>query len=146
MSLQDKLKEETFRDLKKIRLSGIGFYEDISIRLKSLYNQNKIDDSSVENALEVAVLNQARLDYEFMTNENRIYNSYPDKLGRTDCFVYALLKNEFSAEEIEKIPFDHGDTLYTYVQEYYKEDLISSIREEILHQKSSNKPILSIVK
>lgn len=146
MTLQDKLKEETIRNLKKIRLSGLGFYNDISIRLKSLCNQNEIDDFSVENALEVAVLNQARLDYEFMTNENRIYNSYPDHIGRPECFVYALLKNEFTAEEIDKIPFDHGDTIYTYVQQYYKEDLISSIREEILHQKSSNKPILSIVK
>ncbi len=136
MALVDKLKSATIKDLKQINLLMIDFYaRKYKKILNFLYKQKIIDDSLIETALEVAVFNQARRDYDMMIIKGRAYTIYADHISRPDCFAYALKKGIFSKEEIKKIPFDHGDTVERYIQIYYRENLLSIIREELLNPK-----------
>ncbi|MBT4375762.1 hypothetical protein HOD29_00085 [archaeon] len=136
MALNDKLKTATIEDLRQIDILMIDSYARRNQEtLDFFYNQGIIDDSSIEGALEVAVFNQARQDYNMMTAKGRSYPIYADHVGRPDCLAYALDNGKFSRKEIKKIPFDHGDTAETYPQRYGKENLLSVIREELLNPK-----------
>ncbi len=50
--------------------------------------------------------------------------TYPDHTFWPEALAYALRENEFSPEEMEKICFDHGDTVGTFIQGYGKKDLL----------------------
>jgi hypothetical protein len=140
MALNDKLRTETIQDLNQIDLYEIDTYaKKNKNNLSFLYNQGIIDDLSIESALEVAVLNQAIQDYNIMTNEDRKVSIYADHIDRPDCFAYALQKDIFSNTEIKRIPFDHGQTVETYTQRYGKENLLSTLREELLNPKPLQK-------
>ena len=134
MSLNDKLKIATIEDLKQIDIIMINYYAKIhQDTLNFLYNKKIIDNTSIENALEIAVFNQARKDYNIMTKKRKNYPIFADHIGSPECFAYALKKNKFSKREIIKIPFDHGDTIKTYIQRHSKENLLSIIREKLLN-------------
>ncbi|MGM5481022.1 MAG: hypothetical protein ACQESE_01280 [Nanobdellota archaeon] len=134
MPLNDKLKTATIEELKQVDILMIDSYGRRNKEiLNFLYNHGIIDDSSIEGALEVAVFNQARQDYNLMTIKGGAYTIYADHIGRPDCLAYALDKDTFSKKEIENIPFDHEDTAETYYQKYGEENLLSLIREELLN-------------
>jgi hypothetical protein len=52
--------------------------------------------------------------------------TYPDHTSWPGAFAYALRESEFSPEEMEKIRFDHGDTVETFIQGYGKNDLLGA--------------------
>lgn len=138
MSLTDKLKEATIADLEHITILALANYARKNERIIDfLYDNAIIDDSSIERALEKAVIAQARGDYEIMTREGRPHTVHADHVisGRPDFLAYALQKGAFSDKEIVKIPFDHGDTAETFQRTYGKVNLLSTLREELLHPK-----------
>ena len=136
MALNDKLKTVTIEDLKQINILIIDSYARRNHEiLNFLYNQEIIDDSSIEGALEVAVFNQARQDYDMMTAKGRSYTIYADHVGRPDCLAYALDKDKFSQKEIKKIHFDHEDTAESFLKRYGHQNLLSILREELLNPK-----------
>ncbi|MCH8329523.1 MAG: hypothetical protein IIB81_03975 [Nanoarchaeota archaeon] len=97
---------------------------DSLIRLKTTEEINSI--------IKKAVIMQARQDYQIMTSK-RIYTIYADHVMSPECLAYALGKREFSESEIEKIPFDHGDTPETFQKKYGEENLISNLRKSLLN-------------
>jgi len=136
MVLNDKLKTAMIEDLKQVDILMIDFYARRNQdTLTFLYNQGIIDNSSIEYALEVAVFNQARQDYDRIIAKSKAHTIHADYIGRPDCFAYALDNGKFSSKEIKKIPFDYGYTAETYPKRYGKENLLSVIREEILNPK-----------
>ena len=139
MVLDDKLKEVTLEDIKQIDILNLDSYARINEEaLNILYNKGIIDDSSIEGALEVAVFNQARQDYDMMTAKDRAYIIYADHIGRPGCLAYALNKDKFSEKEIKKIPFDHGYNADTFQKHYGEENLLSVLREELLNPKPAS--------
>lgn len=136
MALNDKLKTATIEDLRKVNILMLDSYARTNeATIIFLYNQGIIDDSSIESALEEAVFNQARDDYNMMTAKGREHTIYADHVGRPDCLAYALNKNKFSKKEIGQIPFDHGYTAETFPKRYDRENLLSILREELLNPK-----------
>ena len=137
MSLKDALKTAVIEDLKKVRILTLDSYaRQNQETLAFLYEHGIIDDSSIEKALEEAIFRQARQDYEIMTRKGKPYIIWAaDHVGSPECFAYALERGEFSRREIKRIPFDHGDTVETFPQDYGKENLLSSLREELLNPK-----------
>lgn len=101
--------------------------------LSFLYENGFIDDSSIEHALEVAVLRRAQNDYNHI-----VYGkSYPpDHAVRPECLAYAIQKGVVLTEaQVRKIPFDHGDSVETFCQTYGKENLLAKLRHELLNPK-----------
>lgn len=136
MGLNDKLKTATIEDLREVDILMLGSYaRQNEETLNFLYKQEIIDNTSIESALEEAVFNQARQDYNVMTAKGRPYTIWADHVGRPDCLAYALSKNKFSKKEIKKILFDHGDTAETFLKSYDRENLLSVLREELLNPK-----------
>lgn len=136
MALKDILKTAIMEDLKQADMLKIQFYGIKNQEtLNFLYRRGVIDDSSIESALEVVVLNQARQDYTMVTNKRTNFPTSADQISRPDCLAYALDKGKFSPEEIKKIPFDHGASVETYCKRYGKENLISIVKEELFNSK-----------
>jgi hypothetical protein len=137
MSLSDKLKLVVLEDIKEMRVLFINNYaRENGTIIKQLYEQEIINDNSIEEALEKAVFKQARTDYKIMINKSSgpLY-MYADHVGRTDCLAYALEHNQFTDKEIKNIPFDHGLNIDTYVQRYGKENLLSILKEDLFNPK-----------
>jgi len=138
MALEEALKKATIEDLKDIRISFLNVYaRQNQEALKFLYDKGIIDDESIEKALEVAVVTEARRDYEHVTREGSRIK--PDHLGRPECLAYALEKGIFTKNAIENIPFDHGETAETFPEEYNTKNLLSNLRDELLNPKDSPK-------
>ena len=129
MTLNDELKTTVIKDLEgQFNISNLDKYvSENGKTLNFLYNKGIIDDTSIEGVLEKVVIREARSDFLLMINNKRPYVIYPDHLLRPECLAYALDKGKFSKEEIEQIPFDHGDTAKIFVQRYNKENLIKEL-------------------
>jgi hypothetical protein len=134
MPLNDALRTATLEDLKKLDLLTLNtsYAKANHEVLNFLYERGIIDDSSIEAALEPAVFNQARRDYEYMTKV-KAYTVYADHVGMPTCLAYALDKGKFTRKEIRKMHFDHGDTAKTFPEQYSIGMLLSSLREELLN-------------
>ncbi|MFH1589747.1 MAG: hypothetical protein ABIB43_04235 [archaeon] len=134
MVLNNALKTATLDEIRNVNVLMINLFAQTNqATLAFLYDNKIIDDSSIEVALEDAVIRQARTDYQTMIAEGRGYTIFADHCGRPDCLVYALEKGEFKPKEIKKIPFDHGDTVETFLQKYSSSDLLAQVRKELLN-------------
>jgi len=134
MESTDIVKSTIIENLKKIDISKINDYGLSNQRILDFsYKQGVINDSSIESALEYAVLKQARKDYESLIINKELYEEHADHVSRTDCFAYALDKKEFSKEEIEKIPFEYGENQISFSQSYGKKNLLSILRKDLLN-------------
>ena len=139
MGLGEIVKEAVVEEFKKIDIPMLKYYAiNNHNAIAGLYSSGIIDDSSIESALEEGVFRQARKDYEAMTRKGREYVLYPDHVGRPEFFAHALEKGKFLREEIEKIPFDHGDNAETFVNNYRIENLLAKLRERLLNTESSS--------
>ncbi len=137
MLLNDKLKKAVVEDLKEVNITILDWYSrKHGETLNFLYNKEIIDDKLIENALQEAVIKQARKDYNnMMARKGREYVLHADHIGSPECLAYALGTTEFSQKEINKIHFDHGDTAESFPKECGRENLLSVLREELLNPK-----------
>lgn len=140
MSLKEEIDEATkgvlIQELKKIEICDINSYalENHDV-LERCYNGGIMNDHFIENCLVYGVSKQAREDYGIMMDYRGFATTYADSIASPECLVYALEKGEFSRKEIQKIPFDHGQNVETFSQRYGKENLLSELREKLLHPK-----------
>jgi hypothetical protein len=124
---------QEIRGLDLVLMSG-GHNPSSKNIIKFLYAEGIIDNSSMEEALKVAVFNQARRDYRLiLAKKDEPFKIYPDYAGRPDCFAFGISHHLFSEGELREVPFDHGETPETYCQEYGKENLLTELREELLN-------------
>jgi hypothetical protein len=135
VSLNDKLKQSALEDLSNTSLSFFDSYSrKNSEAFNFLYSKKILDNESIDNALEKAVIKQAKDDYNFMMSiKHRVV--YADHAGVPEYLAYALDKKVFSEKEIKKIPFDHGQNAEIFIKDYFKKDLISSLRNNLLSPK-----------
>ena len=134
MDLKDKIRDVLIEKIKRIDINMLSFYEEDKEIIKNLYKLQVIEDKQIESALEIAVFNQARKDYELMIKK-RDYIIWADHIGSPKCLAYALEKNIFLGDEINKIPFDHGEDADKFIGIYGEEDLLKNLRKEIFNPK-----------
>lgn len=136
-SVSDLPEELRKKKLGKISESSADvLYSETPILNKSLaflYSEKIIGDEELDKAIEGAVLKQARADYEFLIGRRTSYN-WADSLPMRvrEVLAYGIEKGIFSDEELEKIPFDHGENPGIFCQKYGNENLISELREKLL--------------
>jgi hypothetical protein len=136
MSLNDKLKEVTIKEIESLSIFSLDYYARENKKvLNFLYKQKIIDDASIENAIKKPVLKEAREDYDLMLKKTKDKWSkvYPDHLARPEFLAYGISNNIFSLMELRKIPFDHGENPEKYCKLYDKKNLLSILREELLN-------------
>jgi hypothetical protein len=140
MSLNDKLKEVTIKEIESLDIFFLDYYARNNKKvLNFLYKERIIDDASIENAMIEPVLKGAREDYNLMLKTKDKWSKvYPDHLARPEFLAYGISNNIFSGRELRKIPFDHGENPEKYCKLYGKENLLSILREELLNPR---KPI-----
>lgn len=135
ISLNDKLKEAVLDDIKNLDLYSMVFYAPSNNKtLKFLCDNNVVDEGSIESALEHAVFERAKKDYEKLTNPDNLI--YPDHFGRPESLAYAINKGIFSEKQIRKIKFDYGEDAQSFSRLYGNPNLLSTLREELLNPKS----------
>jgi hypothetical protein len=149
MALNDIIKNATVVDMQRCEAIFLSFnslshyFERNHDTVKLLYDNNILTDKDIDLVLEEKVLNEAKIYVDMMGRELTYIpggettrsQSYADHVLRTDFLAYALAKKALSNKEISKITFDHGENLDSFVQRYGKNDLIPSLRNELLNPK-----------
>jgi len=108
-------------------------YYDFGFTINKALESNQITNFHLNYSIQESILNQAREDYNIMLDKSRPYQIYPDHLFMPECLAYAIgRKIVFTKDELEKIPFDHGQTYETFPKLYEEEKLVDNIREELL--------------
>ena len=128
--MRQALRTAAINELKSISITGLNLYalaNEETIAL--LYREGIIDNASIDNALEQAVFSQAREDYRLMTKQG----TYADHVGSPESLAYAMKGDRFSPKETGRFNFDHGDTPETFIEQYYREDFLPSLRVKLLH-------------
>jgi len=132
MTLEKLLKNAVKEYIKNINLLYSIYFpksKDLEV-IKYLYKLNFIDNNTIEEALEKFVLKRAKKDYEVIVKQNS--KIYADHLPFPEYLAYGIKKGIFCENDIKKIPFDHEDTLESFIKEYYKENLIKEMRKKFL--------------
>jgi hypothetical protein len=148
MALNDIIKNATVVDMQRceaifLSINSLSHYfRRNHDTIKILYNNNILTDKDIDLILEEKVLNEAKIYVHMMDRELTLSGgertrsqSYADHVLRTDFLAYALGKKALSTKEISKITFDHGENLDSFIQRYSKNDLIPSLRNELLNLK-----------
>jgi len=142
--LSYKLKNSVIEELKGIRIYDLDRYARQYGEIISFLKEKEIvDNDSIEGSLEIAIIKQARSDFDLMTRKGRHFELYPDHVGKPECLAYALEQEEFTQKEISKIPFDHGETAETFPKKYGKPNLPQVLRNELENPKEPLKYDLS---
>jgi len=128
--LRDDLRKTTADSLKDITISLMDFYARTNNKpLKALYDGGVIDDRLIDDSLEQAVFAEARSYYDSVIAGNIM----PDHLARPELLAYAICKRKFSDDEINRLQFDHGESVGDFIDRYGKQELIQSLRKELLN-------------
>ena len=135
--LKQALKKATLEYISKLDISFMPlFSRSDSDNLNYLYSQGILDDASLENALETAVITKAKEDYDLIVkSKGRFDRLRPDHVSMPEVFAYAISKGVFSDKELSSISFDHGETPQVYCKTYGRENLLEILRKELLNPK-----------
>jgi hypothetical protein len=129
-----------------IRSAAIGELETIGLYLinqrgpseraiwKFLYDNQIIDNSAMERALEKAVFAQAKRDYAHVLKKQSTpdYTSL-DHLIVPEYFAYAITHGVFSEKELSKIRFEPQETPNDFARLNGRNNLLSHLREALLN-------------
>jgi len=127
MKAEDSLRKNLRRlEIKRLDEFATHFQHIIS----TLYNQRKISDEDIESDLRHAVTLRAKKDFHWMMIRPQ---NYADHVLSPECLAYAISHGELTIGELEKIPFDHGETIKTYPSIYGIPNLIPYLRERLLN-------------
>ena len=55
-----------------------------------------------------------------------------DPLCNSECLAYAIKKNVFSKSQLNKLSFDHGETLDVFIKTNYCPDLLIKLKNKLL--------------
>jgi len=132
MNLNQILAQATIKELENLDLVGLVFYSINNHQVLALLHDNGIlDNPSIERVLKNIVITQAKKDYSYVVTKR----NHPDHVAMPECLAYAIQHKIFSPEEITRIPFDHAETPEIFCQTYGKENLLTSLRENLLNPK-----------
>ena len=142
--LEDKLREAAVEHLSRPENIGRTIkpksQEDDRDIIAFLYEKGIIDDDTIDEAHEKAVIAKAQEYHKMLTSNKGRYTIYADHVVNPELLAYALEKGVFSRKQVKRIPFDHGENPEIYVQEYRREDLFDALRENLLHPKDTHHP------
>ena len=96
--------------LEKLRKSDPNYFPDaLRLEISYLYEQGEIDDIDIELALDAALLTEARFIYgQLITGTGP--TKYPDHINHPEFLAYGIKNEALTKEEMDQIPFDHGET------------------------------------
>jgi hypothetical protein len=100
-----------------------------------LISKGIVKETEIDSALEQAVVTDARRSYHAIVRGLGFYKDDPDItdiISNPSSLAYAIDKGFFSKEEIEKIPFNKGDTVESWKNRYLKKDYIAKLREKLI--------------
>lgn len=137
-SIKDDVKGVVLESLKWVPLNDLNRYATQNAPfLTTLLEQGVITTKEIETSLEKAVLGEARRCYDFLVNQDP---NRPDPLDVDSLYLrtpqilsYALAKGAFTAEEMARIPFDHGENAQILISRIQPEQYLTSLREHLLH-------------
>ncbi len=133
MALKEILEQTALKELENLNLYILPSYSRVNSSIISFLHEKRIiDDDSIEKALESAVISRAKKDYDVVVSKK----IYPDHFGKPEYLAYAISHEIFSRRQLQKIPFDHGETPETFCQHYGRENLLENLREELLNPES----------
>jgi hypothetical protein len=130
MVVREMLRDYYLRDIENLNI----LFFDSKAReknkfFKRMYDKKIISDEGIEKALAKPIEERLKFDLNLM-----FFHSYhADHIGNPEVLAYALQNNFLPPELIGKIPFDHGDTVETYIKEYGQGNLPSNLRERLLN-------------
>ncbi|MBS3071998.1 hypothetical protein J4408_03335 [Candidatus Pacearchaeota archaeon] len=134
--LKDSLKEATIKYLESLDIDLSFLYaQHNSEELRNLRDRKIISDEEIEDALEVAILNQARKDYDHVKKTHFRSGIEADHIGYPEILVYGIERNLFSATEKGKFVLDHGMNLETFCKQYRDKEILKHFREKLLSPK-----------
>lgn len=139
MKLVNELKKGIIEELREMKIYNlIDYARKNHEELNFFYDKSIVDDKSIESALENAVLAQARRDYDFIKidtggRSRKGIITYADHVLFPEYLAYALYKGIFSRQEIQQIPFDHGETAEEFSKGYNVEGILSNLRKKLLN-------------
>ena len=143
VNLLDALRLEQ-RKIIHEKLRGIELYLRFSTKdeaniLKEFCDEGMIDYDFIEQDLKYAVYRRAGKDYGAMLK----LDEKPAHFGHPKFLAYVMEQGEFTEEQINKIPSEGfvadegGYTREIFLQEYREENLLSELRERLLHPEPS---------
>jgi hypothetical protein len=141
--LEDAVKETVLEKIQDLDISYLGdnhnnhnnhtkINSDI---ISFLISKGIVKETEIDFALEQAVITDARRSYHAIVRGLGFYKDDPDItdiISNPSSFAYAIDKGFFSKEEIEKIPFNKGDTAESWKNRYLKKDYIPKLREKLI--------------
>lgn len=123
----DEVRKDTANDLTLFNTKGTSL-------VKTLYDLGAFSDSELDNALEQAVFNEARVAIKIMKRNHEYADHscvYPQHLA------YAIEKKALSWGELRVVRkhLDHVKTLDEFVKTYRTENVVLSLRDKLLNPK-----------
>lgn len=136
-NLDTVIKSAVYSDLTNLNYFNLDYYARKNHEtLKALYDNKIIDDQFINTALDEIIDNQVEKDLETIikieTNETIHYVDY---IVKPEILAYAIKNKRFDERKISKILFDYGDTAKSFVRQYGASDIISELREMLIHPK-----------
>ncbi|MGV8086851.1 MAG: hypothetical protein ACP5N1_04430 [Candidatus Woesearchaeota archaeon] len=139
-NLNDKIVKVTFEELSALDYISLSFYgRKCHKTLQILKNNEIINDKMIYSALEKIIKNQAMIDYETIKcDKDQKYTTvlYADHVAKPEILAYAIKNNIFSKRELSNIPFDHNDTIESFVKKYDEPDLLKELYNKLMNPKS----------
>lgn len=139
MALEAVVREAVITDIENMPLVDISlrvYTRENNSTLQILHNEGIVCNKDIEQALEKAVLRQARQDFVLATNEG----VYAEDVASSECLAYALKKRTFAPEEQKKLAFRPGETLETFQKKYGHTNLLVTLRTNLLYPAPFNEP------
>ena len=132
MSLEEALKVATLKEIEwRDSLALYNFARWNHDTIQFLYGKKIITDTDIERAIEKAVINEAKGDYNHVLSKR----AYPDHVARPEFLAYAISNGSLTSEQVAKIKFDHGENPESFCQLYGRKNLLTELREEMLNPK-----------
>jgi hypothetical protein len=104
---------------------------DIKRIIASNYQNNLIDEHTLDKALNEAALKQGENDLRYLQPPRNEQLPYAEFLPRPEFLVYAIENHSFFGEEERSIPLIPGTTLESFCNKYRQKDLINNIKKEL---------------
>lgn len=125
----EKVIKETLKSIEN-ELFLIFLVPSKAEEISSVLSKGEICDREIEFAIEGAVLNQAKKDYQFLTSDGKNMLPY---LTKPEFFAYALSKNYFTRSELKKINYSYFGSKEKFLKDSLNLDLIPSLRKRLLN-------------
>lgn len=141
MALNDVLRKAVVEDMETCTtINGIShpsmehYFRQNLDTLKLLYSIGVLRDKDIDPILEKKIIDEAKL-YIKMGRDHNDPTAGGFYVLRSSFLAYALKKGALSNRELKVIDFE-GETIDSYVQRHYTDNLLKHVREELFNPKT----------